>query len=49
VLESSFKEIKSIVTKAIGENINTELLKLVGQDLLEKLHKTISDIWVHKF
>lgn len=32
--------------KALGEdNINPELFKLAGQNLLEELHKTISIIW----
>ncbi|KAL4154352.1 hypothetical protein QTP88_000231 [Uroleucon formosanum] len=51
VPEPSLEEIKSIVeslknNKAPGEdNINPELLKLAGRDLLENLHKTISTTW----
>jgi hypothetical protein len=51
VPEPSLEEIKSIVeslknNKAPGEdNINPELLKLAGRDLLENLHKTISTVW----
>ncbi|XP_025192756.1 uncharacterized protein LOC112592826 [Melanaphis sacchari] len=51
VPEPSLEEIKSIVeslknNKAPGEdNINPELLKLAGRDLLENLYKTISTIW----
>jgi len=54
VPEPSLEEIKSIVEslknkKAPGEdNINPELLKLAGRDLLENLHKTISTIWKHE-
>lgn len=51
VLEPTLEDIKVIVeslrnNKAPGENnINAEVLKLVGLDLLKNLHKTISIIW----